>query len=75
MAKANSIRRRVERLDSYGCWDFENVRNRELAALQAYLTLLDGPYLTLSGLNRVEEMLGWSEDCIEEVEEQPAEEE
>jgi hypothetical protein len=74
LAKARSILRRVEQLDTCGCWDFENTRNREQAALQLYIDLLEGPYLTLPGLRRVEEMLGWSEDWIDETESTEAEE-
>ncbi len=67
ITKAHSILRRVERLDTGGCWDFENTRNRELAALQSYVSLLEGPYLTLPGLRRVEEMIGWSEEWIDDA--------
>jgi hypothetical protein len=74
MAKARAILRRVEHLDSWGCWEFENTRNRELAALRLNIDLLDGPYLTLAGLHCVEEMIGWSEQWIDENESDEAEE-
>ena len=75
LTKARGILRRVEQLDSYGCWDFENTRNRELAALQVYIDLLDGPYLTRSGHRLIEEMIGWSDDWIHDAEIDDAEEE
>lgn len=75
IAKARRILRRVEQLDTCGCWDFENTRNQEQAALQLYIDLLEGPYLTLSGLRRVEEMIGWSEDWIADAEHDEVEEE
>ena len=68
ITKARRILRRVEQLDTCACWEFENTRNRELAALRAYIDLLEGPYLTLSGLQRVEEMIGWSQDWIDDAE-------
>jgi hypothetical protein len=74
LARACSILRRVKQLDTYGCWDFENTRNREQAVLQLSIDLLQGPYLTLAGLRRVKEMLGWSEDWIDETEATAAEE-
>jgi hypothetical protein len=74
IANARSVLRRVEQLDTCGCWDFENTRNRELAALQIYIDLLEGPYLTLPGLRRVEEMIGWSEEWIDDAETAEAEE-
>jgi hypothetical protein len=74
LANARSILRRVEQLDTCGCWDFENTRNREQAALQLYIDLLEGLYLTLPGLRWVEEMLGWSEEWIDEAESTEAEE-
>jgi hypothetical protein len=74
LARACDILRRVKQLDTYGCWDFENTRNREQAVLQLSIDLLQGPYLTLTGLRRVKEMLGWSEDWIDEAEATAAEE-
>jgi hypothetical protein len=74
ITKARRILRRVEQLDTCGCWDFENSRNREEAALQLYIDMLEGPYLTLPGLRRVEEMLGWSEQWIDDAEIGEAEE-
>jgi hypothetical protein len=68
ITKARGILRRVEQLDTCGCWDFENTRNRELAVLQLEINLLEGPYLTLSGLEYVEELLGWSEQWIDDAE-------
>jgi hypothetical protein len=75
IAKARSILRRVEQLDTCGCWELENTRNREQAALQLYIDLLEGPYLTLPGLRRVEEMIGWSEEWIDDTELTEAKEE
>lgn len=74
ITKARSILSRVEQLDTCGCWDFENTRNRELAALQLEIELLEGPYLTLSGLHRVQEMIGSSEQWIDDAEIDEAEE-
>jgi hypothetical protein len=74
ITKARSILHRVERLDTCGSWDFENTRNRELAALQSYIDLLESTYLTLPGLRHVEEMIGWSEDWIADIEAEDAEE-
>jgi hypothetical protein len=74
VTKARGILRRVEQLDACSCWDFENTRNRELAALQVYVDLLEGPYLTLPGLRRVEEMIGWSEQWIDDAETDEAQE-
>jgi hypothetical protein len=75
IAKARRILRRVEELDACGCWDFENTRNRELAALRLFIDLLEGPYLTLPGREYVEELLGWSEQWIDDAEIDDAEEE
>jgi len=74
IAKARRILRRVEQLDTCGCWDFENTRNREQAALQLYIDLLEGPHLTPAGLRCVEERIGWSEDWIDDAELDEAEE-
>jgi hypothetical protein len=73
LTKARSILHRVEHLDTCGCWDFENTRNRELAALRSYIDLLEGPYLTLPGLRQVEEMIDWSEQWIDDIEAEDAE--
>jgi hypothetical protein len=73
LTKARSILRRVEQLDTCGCWDFETTRNRELAALRSYIALLEHPYLTLPGLRHVEEMIGWSEEWIADIEAEDAE--
>jgi hypothetical protein len=75
ITKARGILRRVEQLDTCGCWDFENTRNQELAVLQVDIDLLEGPYLTLSGLRHVEEMLGLSQQWIDDAETNEAEEE
>ena len=75
ITQARRILRRVEQLDTCGCWDFENTRNRELAALRLNIDLLEGPYLTMSGLQLVEEMIGWSEQWIDDAEIDDAEEE
>ena len=74
IAKARGILHRVEQLDTCGCGDFENTRNRELATLQLYIVLLEGSYLTVSGRYRVEEMIGWSEQWIDDAETDDAEE-
>ena len=74
IAKARRILRRVEGLDTCDCWDFESTRNRELAALELYIDLLDGPYLTRPGLHRIEEMIGLSEQWIDDAEIDNAEE-
>ena len=68
ITQARSILRRVEQLDHYGGWDFENTRNRELAVLQLEIDLLEGPYLTLPGIQYVEELLGFSEQWIDDAE-------
>jgi len=73
LTKARSILHRVEQVDTCGCWDFENTRNRELAALRSYIDLLEGPYLTLPGLRLVEQMIGWSEEWIADIEAEDAE--
>jgi len=74
ITKARRTLRRVEQLDTCDCWDFENTRNRELAALQFYIHLLDGPFLTRSGQRLIKEMIGWSEDWIADADLEETEE-
>jgi hypothetical protein len=73
LTKARNVLHHVEQLDTCGSWDFENTRNRELAALRSFIDLLEGSYLTLPGLRHVEELIGWSEQWIDEIEAEDAE--
>jgi hypothetical protein len=74
IAKARDILFRVEELDTCGCWDFENTRNRELAVLQLELDLLAGRHLTRSGLRFIKELIGYSEQWIDDAETDDTEE-
>ncbi len=75
LAKARGLLRRVEQLETYSWWDFENTRNRELACLGLMIDLLEGPYLTPAGLRYIEEMIGLSEEWIDDAEDLDAQEE
>jgi hypothetical protein len=75
IARARHILSRVDQLDTDGNWDLENTRNRELAVLQLEIDLLESPYLTLPGLQYVEELIIWSEQWIDDAETAEAEEE
>ena len=65
----------MDQLDTDGDWDLENTRNRELAVLQLEIDLLEGPYLTASGREYIEELISWSEQWIDDAKTAEAEEE
>jgi hypothetical protein len=65
---AYAILRRMRRLDTAVSQDFAATVERERIALEFYIALLQGPYLTFEGFCHVEEMIGWSEIWIDRAE-------